>query len=178
MAVALHGRCSLLRALLLLGVGGCAPRVTRPVELPPLRPAPAEVERLVRFAIETRFQAGDIPDQPLLDRDPVLVFDEMEEAGYTLSAAAVPAQASGRRLQLISRREAQDRAYFSHVGVFMIAVDRPVVTGESGALKMGAATYPDVHDGLVPIWNCAANAEFRRSKQNWVFVQWQTLGCY
>ena len=157
---------------------GCARNVPRPTGLPRQRAAPEEVESLVRTAIASRFRAADIPGEDLLEgTDPVLVFEEMQQAGYTLSPAALPSE-TGPGFHMISRGEAQELAYGTFNGLALIAVDEPEIVNDRAALKMGVGSYPDVRAGWTPIWHCWATAEFLQMPQGWTFVRWSDPGCY
>jgi hypothetical protein len=145
---------------------------------PALRPAPPEVEALVRAAIADRYQASDIPDQALLQgKDAVHVFDEMKRSGYVLSAAAVP-KIPSTNLVLVGRARARDLARGTGSGLHFIEVDDVRIEGDRASLKMGVGVYPDPAFEGAQLCCCSARAELARDGAAWQFRDWGERVCF
>src|SRR5256885_3369039 len=132
-----------LAIVAVLGSAGCATVAERPADLAPLRPAPAQVEALVRAVLSDRFVARDIPDQNLLDgQDPVCLFDEMERSAYHFGSASL-SNVAGKHFVLVTRTQARDLAY-GRSGLWLLEVDDVEVNDSRAKLRIGVSAYPDV----------------------------------
>lgn len=144
-----------------------------------MRPIPDQVAVFVRAAIADRHQAGDIPDQNLIEgQDPVLIFEEMEQSAYQLSDKALPAGGK-TRFALVGRIAARDRAYGTRSGTTMIEVDRVEVGADTASLVLGIGMYPDVSQpNFIMMCCCSARANFRLRDGQWSFVGWGEKNCF
>jgi hypothetical protein len=172
-----RARC-LLSALSAAMSLACSHRQHRAPVVLPMRPIPDQVAAFVRVAIADRHQAGDIPDQNLIDgQDPVLIFAEMEQSAYQLTDQALPAGGK-TRFALIDRTAAHKRANGSG-GATMIEVDRVEVSADTASLVLAIGIFPDASQpGFMMMCCCSARANYRLRGGQWSFVGWGEKTCY
>ena len=139
--------------------------------------ATAEVEDLVRQALDDRFKAGDIPDLDLLEeRAHVLVLKEMPRPRLQLSARALP-KIAGTEFELIGANEASARAERSRKDVVFLTVNDPRIEGAAAFVWLGVDLAMPSKAGVVKMCCCTGRAEFRKADGRWVFVKWGGMTC-
>jgi protein-S-isoprenylcysteine O-methyltransferase Ste14 len=141
------------------------------------RPAPAEVEELVRQAVEDRFSAHDIPDQNLLRAlARIGVRADMPRAGLTLSERALPRR-DGYEFYLITQEAAQEEADRLKAQILYLTVDRPVITGSTATCVIGVDVVFPREPKAAKLCCCTGLGEFQRSDGKWRFVKWGSRIC-
>jgi hypothetical protein len=142
-----------------------------------LRPAGAETETFVRQALEDRLAAGDLPDIGLLGQSKhIAIRRELPKAGLTLGPGALPKR-DGYEFELISAAEARSEATRTKRTISFVAIDEPVITGETATIWLGAdLAWPD-DPNVVKLCCCEGKARFSRARDRWAFVRWDTMEC-
>ncbi len=143
----------------------------------PERMASAEIDALVKQAVEDRFTARDLPDGNLLGKATrIAIREEMPEAGLKLSRAALP-QRDGFSFVLISGAAAQAEADRSGRPVYFIAVDQPSITGDTATISLGVDVVSPREPKTISMCCCTGHGQFRRTGGRWAFVKWAQMIC-
>jgi len=142
-----------------------------------LRPASAEVDVLIREALEDRLAARNLPDMGFLGTSTrVSIREEMPSAGLRIGVKAVP-QTLGSEFRLTSLSALQSEADRISTAVYFIAVDSPVITGELATVWLGVSMVLPDKPGVVMLCCCAAEGQFRRVDGRWTFGRWMRRTC-
>jgi hypothetical protein len=164
-----------LIALLLFGLHTSAANQSQ--QTSSLKPAPADVEQLVKQSIEDRFAANDLPDGNLLGKATRIgVRDTMPGAGLTLSHAALPHR-DGYEFYLLSMTTAQAEAEKTQKPVSFITVDQPSITGNIAEITLGVDMVTPPQAGMVKLCCCSGTARFQRTGNQWTFIEWGARVC-
>jgi hypothetical protein len=141
------------------------------------RPAGAETEMFVRQALEDRLAAGDLPDIGLIGQSKhIAIRRELPKAGLTLGPGALPKH-DGYDFQLISAAEARSGATRTKRTISFVAIDEPVITGDTATIWLGADLASPDDPTLVRMCCCQGKARFSRAQDRWAFVRWDIVEC-
>jgi hypothetical protein len=171
-------RTLMIACAAVVALGAVPPTSTRQaIPLAKERPAPREIEDLVRQALEDRLAANDIPDGKLLAQSPrIAVRAEMPDAQLTLGEAALPRR-EGQDAFLISVASAQADADRTGTPVHFIGVDGPSIIGETATISLGVDVVFPRDPKVVKLCCCTGRAEFARVGGRWTFVKWGGMVC-
>lgn len=142
---------------------------------PPL--ATAEVQRLVKQALEDRLAANNLPDGNLLwhlARIPVR--EEMPRTGTRLGDGALP-QRAGRTFYLLPQAAAQREAEETSQSVFFVTADQPSITEDTATLWIGVDVVTPREPKRVVLCCCRGLGQFRRVENHWEFEKWIQMIC-
>jgi len=138
--------------------------------------ASAEIQDLVRDAIADRFRADDIPDINLLpDRTHVFVLRELGSAHLKLTDRALPSLREAH-FALISADDTHAMAARTGRDVVYIAVDGPLINGDSATISLGVDFVP-ANTSSVKMCCCSGRAQFSKAAERWTFVKWISMTC-
>ena len=142
-----------------------------------MQPATGDIQVFVKRALESRLDAGDLPDGGLLRAAKrVAIREELPAVKLKLTREALPERA-GYEFYLMSEASAQRKADESRQPVPFIAVDEPLVTDMTGTVALGVDITLPRDSGLEKMCCCRARAHFERHENKWTFVKWSSLIC-
>jgi len=141
------------------------------------RLATADIELLVKQALENRFDARDLPDRNLLGTlTRIAVREEMPGARLRLGSGALP-QREGYEFYIVSEAWAQAEANRTGQAVPFIAVDQPVITGDIATISLGVDLAVRQIPNRVKLCCCTGRGRFSRVNGQWAFVAWSGIIC-
>jgi hypothetical protein len=141
-----------------------------------LKLASAEIDTLVREALESQFMAK-FPDFHLLDRSrPIAIHAVVPMSGLLLSDAALP-KLENHEFRLVSLAEAQAEADRTQQPFLYIEVERAAIVGDVGMLTMGVDLALPSNSNLFKMCCCNAAVAFRRLNDRWTFVSRDLVRC-
>lgn len=141
--------------------------------------APADIQTLVRQAIEDRVAARDIPDLDLRRHDsPTLILrQEMTRAKMRLGPDAVP-QVNGYTFVVRTTAERQADADRTGRGSDMfIIVDSAGIAGSSAFVDLGTDLVVPTSPKVDRQCCCIGNGRFNGVGTRWVFERWVSMVC-
>jgi hypothetical protein len=142
-----------------------------------LRLAPAEIETLVRDALENHLSGKRVFERVISDTSrSIAIRMDLPQAGMRLSSGALPRHAR-YEFRLVSLAEAQAEADRTQQPFFFVEVDRPVIDGETATMWVGTdLTLPSKSD-WVKTCCCDGVGHFRRVDGRWIFVKLDVTKC-
>jgi hypothetical protein len=142
-----------------------------------LRPPTADIELLVRQALEDCLAGHNLPDIALLGKaTSILIREELPSAGLKLSRSALPKR-DGYDFRLISVPAARSEAERTHAPVYFITIDSPAITGGMATIWLGVDVEFPRDPNRVQLCCCEGEGHFRRVDDRWTFVKWATMKC-
>lgn len=146
-------------------------------EQPPGRMASAEINALVKQALEDLLARQGLPDGNLLSgATRIAIREEMPRAAMRLGTEAVPERA-GNQFYLLSRAAAQAEADRSKVNVHFITVDSPEITPDGAMIWIGVGLVAPSEPKVIILCCCTGHGQFQRSDGRWKFVKWAGMVC-
>jgi hypothetical protein len=139
------------------------------------RPAPADIELLVKQALEDRLVARALPDGNLLSTR-IAIREEMPRAAMKLGPGALPHH-DGYEFYLISRAAAQVESDRAKQRLHFVVVDTPQITGDVATISLGVDATAPFEPTLVSSCCCTGHGQFKRSSGRWKFVNWTGMVC-
>ena len=136
----------------------------------------AEVELLIKQALEDRLAENDIPDGILLGRTRIAILQVMPRTGQTLTSRALP-QRAGTEFYLLSSRDAQAEADRTGRNVPYIFVDNPVIKGDAASLSIGVDFVMPRDKKAIKACCCTGFGQFMRVAGKWTFLKWASISC-
>jgi hypothetical protein len=141
------------------------------------RTAGAEIDLLVKQAVEDRFGAKDLPDGNLLGKATrIAIREEMPDARLRLSRGALP-QRAGYEFVLLSEVAAQAEADRAGREVYFITVDRPSITQDTATISIGVDVVSPREPKSIKMCCCNGVGQFQRAGGRWTFVKWAQMIC-
>lgn len=139
--------------------------------------APANIQTLVRQAVEDRTAARDIPDWDFSRRPPTLLIRrEMSRGRVMLGQDALP-QVSGYTFLLRTNAELQTEADQTHTSIMFVIVNSAGITGNTAFVDLGTdIVFPTVPK-VIKMCCCVGNGRFNRVESRWVFERWFDIVC-
>ena len=136
----------------------------------------AEIESLIKQALEDRLAENDIPDGILLGRTRIAILQVMPRTGQTLTNRALP-QRAGTEFYLLSSRDAQAEADRTGKNVPYIFVDQPAIDGDSGSLSIGVDFVMPRDKKQVKLCCCTGFGQFKKVAGKWTLLKWARMVC-
>jgi hypothetical protein len=141
------------------------------------RPAAADIEVLVKQALEDRLEARGLPDGNLLGPTRrVAIREEMPSAAMRLGPAALPRR-DGYEFYLISRAAAQAESDRSNQRLYFVVVDSPQIEGDVATISLGVDRVAPFEPMVVSVCCCTGQGRFQRTNGRWKFVTWAGMVC-
>jgi hypothetical protein len=141
------------------------------------RSAPADIEVLVKQALEDRLTAQGLPDGNLLGASTrIAIREEMPRAAMRLGPGALP-QRAGYEFYLISRAAAQAESDRSRQRLHFITVDSPQFAGDVATISLGVDLVAPFEPSVVSLCCCTSQGQFQRTNGQWKFVKWAGMVC-
>jgi len=138
--------------------------------------ASADIESLIKQALEDRLAENDIPDGILLGRTRVAILQVMPKTGQTLTDRALP-QREGTEFYLLSSKDAQAEADRTGRNVSYIFVDQPTIDGDNGSLAIGVDFVMPRDKKVVKACCCTGFGQFKRVAGKWTLLKWARMIC-
>ena len=163
--------------VLLLGFAGAPLRGSqvRP-PAPDPQPAPAEVQTLVREALEDVLNRDALPDGTLFrNARRIAVQAEMRRARLALGQDALPRR-EGFEYYLMSEEEIQAQAERTGASVYFVVVDTPVITGNRALLTAGV-NVREPRGTRLALCCCIGFGQFERRDGRWRLLGFPRLVC-
>lgn len=146
---------------------------TQPSSIPV---APAQIQTLVKQALENRLSANDIPDLNLLrSAARIAVRQDMRQARMTLTSDALP-HLAGYTSYLVSSTDLQAEADRTEQDVFFVTVDRPSIDQDSATVWLGTGLVLPRTSHSLKLCCCVSQGQFHRDGA-WRFVEWLQRIC-
>jgi hypothetical protein len=143
----------------------------------PLGPAPADIEALVRQALEDRLAARGLPDGHLFGAATrIPIREEMPRAAMRLEPGALPRR-DGYEFYFVSVAAAQAEADRSKQRVHLIIVDSPQIAGDVATISLGVDLLMPSEPDVMILCCCRGNGQFRRKNDQWTFDKWIATVC-
>ena len=136
----------------------------------------AEVELLIKQALEDRLAENDIPDGILLGRTRIAILQVMPRTGQTLTARALPHR-DGPEFYLLSSRDAQAEADRTGRNVPYIFVDTPIIKGDTASLSIGVDFVMPRNKKAIKACCCTGFGQFMRVTGKWTLLKWASISC-
>ena len=139
------------------------------------RSAPADIELLVKQALEDCLAVRALPDGNLLSTR-IAIREEMPRAAMKLGPGALP-HYDGYEFYLISRAAAQVESDRSKQRLHFVVVDTPQIAGDVATISVGVDAIAPFEPTLVSLCCCTGHGQFERSSGPWKFVKWTGMVC-
>ena len=137
--------------------------------------AAADVELLVKQALEDRLAAKNLPHGDLLgDATLIAIQQDMPRADLKLSQGALP-RLDGYEFYFISRAVAQSEASKTGQRHHFITVDQPTISESTATVWLGVDLVAPRE--LKILRCCRGLGQFRRAEGRWIFVKWLDMIC-
>ncbi|HEX5214588.1 MAG TPA: hypothetical protein VFV98_03955 [Vicinamibacterales bacterium] len=137
----------------------------------------ADIESLIKQALEDRLAANDIPDGILVGRTKrIPILETMPRTGTRLTSRALP-QREGAEFYLLSSKDAQAEADRTARDVPYIFVDQPSIDGEIGSLAIGVDFVMPRDKKVAKSCCCTGVGQFKRVAGTWTFLKWVRMIC-
>ena len=136
----------------------------------------AEIESLIKQALEDRLAEHDIPDGILLGRTRIAILQVMPRTGKRLTDRALP-QREGAEYYLLSTKDAQAEADRTGRNVPYIVVDQPTIDGDTGSLAIGVDFVMPREKKSEKLCCCTGVGQFKHVAGKWTFLKWTRMIC-
>lgn len=136
----------------------------------------AEIESLIKQALEDRLAEHDIPDGILLGRTRIAILQVMPRTGQTLTTRALP-QREGTEYYLLTSKDAQAEADRTGRNVPYVVVDQPTIDGDTGSLAIGVDFAMPRDKKSEKSCCCTGFGQFKRVTGKWTFQKWARIIC-
>jgi hypothetical protein len=148
------------------------------VQVGPIANAPAEIQTLVRQAIEDRIRAGDVPDLDLrFGRNRNLhIRREISRANLLLADDALP-HVEGFTFSILTKAELQAESDRLNQSSMFIIVNAAGIQNDTATVELGTDILLPTTSKAGKLCCCIGAGSFKRAVLGWTLDHWGSIVC-